>query len=48
VTKYSGKKKILGTEKVHATLTYKQNVIRIPQKIFNIFKTKYELQKDML
>jgi hypothetical protein len=46
--KYDGKRGILGTEKVHATLTYKQNIMRVPVRIFEIFRGKYLVQKDIL
>jgi hypothetical protein len=48
VGKYNGKKGVLGTEKMHATLTYKQNIMRVPVKIYNIFKNRYQLQKEYL
>jgi hypothetical protein len=33
---------------MHATLTYKQNIMRVPVKIYNIFKNRYQLQKEYL
>jgi hypothetical protein len=48
VKEYDGKRGVLGTEKVHATLTYKQNIMRVPVRIYEIFKGKYLLRKEML
>lgn len=45
IREYDGKRKILGTEKLHATVTYRQSIMRLPIEIFNIFRSKFLYEK---